>query len=96
MAQTAKASQSRLRPPPKALEKALKDSADHWRGDALHHFGGRSASPHDGKQARQNDSHCHIALGRTRCTAASQMASRGGVGGEALQSGLVITQMHHC
>ena len=31
MAQTAKASQSRLRPPPKALEKALKDSADRAR-----------------------------------------------------------------
>jgi hypothetical protein len=28
MAQTEKASQSRLRPPPKVLEKALKDSAD--------------------------------------------------------------------
>jgi uncharacterized protein YggE len=31
MAQTAKASQSRLRPPPKVLEKALKDSADRAR-----------------------------------------------------------------
>ena len=31
MAQTAKASQSRLRPTPKALEKALKDSADRAR-----------------------------------------------------------------
>jgi uncharacterized protein YggE len=31
MAQTAKASQSLLRPPPKLLEKALKDSADRAR-----------------------------------------------------------------
>ena len=31
MAQTEKASQSRLRPPPKVLEKALKDSADRAR-----------------------------------------------------------------
>ena len=31
MAQTAKASQSLLRPPPKVLEKALKDSADRAR-----------------------------------------------------------------
>lgn len=31
MAQTAKANQSRLRPPPKVLEKALKDSADRAR-----------------------------------------------------------------
>ena len=31
MAQTAKASHSRLRPSPKALEKALKDSADRAR-----------------------------------------------------------------
>ena len=31
MAQTAKASQNRLRPPPKVLEKALKDSADRAR-----------------------------------------------------------------
>ena len=31
MAQTAKSSQSRLRPSPKALEKALKDSADRAR-----------------------------------------------------------------
>ena len=31
MAQTEKASQSLLRPPPKVLEKALKDSADHAR-----------------------------------------------------------------
>ena len=31
MAQTAKASQSRLRPSPKVLEKALKDSADRAR-----------------------------------------------------------------
>ena len=31
MAQTAKASQSRLRPTPKALEKALKDAADRAR-----------------------------------------------------------------
>ena len=31
MAQIAKASQSRLRPPPKVLEKALKDSADRAR-----------------------------------------------------------------
>ena len=31
MAQTAKASQSRLRPTPKALEKALKDSANRAR-----------------------------------------------------------------
>ena len=31
MAQTEKASQSRLRPPPKVLEKALKESADRAR-----------------------------------------------------------------
>ena len=31
MAQTAKASQTLLRPPPKVLEKALKDSADRAR-----------------------------------------------------------------
>jgi hypothetical protein len=31
MAQTAKATQSLLRPPPKVLEKALKDSADSAR-----------------------------------------------------------------
>ena len=31
MAQTAKATQSLLRPPPKVLEKALKDSADRAR-----------------------------------------------------------------
>ena len=31
MAQTEKAKQSRLRPPPKVLEKALKDSADRAR-----------------------------------------------------------------
>lgn len=31
MAQTAKANQRRLRPPPKVLEKALKDSADRAR-----------------------------------------------------------------
>ena len=31
MAQTEKTSQSRLRPPPKVLEKALKDSADRAR-----------------------------------------------------------------
>ena len=31
MAQTAKASQNLLRPPPKVLEKALKDSADRAR-----------------------------------------------------------------
>ncbi|NML86470.1 hypothetical protein [Polaromonas sp.] len=31
MDQTAKTSQNRLRPPPKALEKALKDSADRAR-----------------------------------------------------------------
>ncbi len=31
MAQTEKASQSRLRPPPKVLEKTLKDSADRAR-----------------------------------------------------------------
>ena len=31
MAQTAKANQSQLRPPPKVLEKALKDSADRAR-----------------------------------------------------------------
>ena len=31
MAQTEKASQNRLRPPPKVLEKALKDSADRAR-----------------------------------------------------------------